>query len=237
MATKLTGALSITAADLTANTSTQEHDLGALAFTSDGRAYRYCKAGATALVPGKVQQSPAEDTGVQNLAGAAAAIGATSVTTTTTVTVTANEYAGGWLVVTVTPGQGYQYKIKSHPAASAAVVTLTLEDPIVVALTTDSRYDLVHNAFNGVIVSPTTQSSSYAGVAVTAITAAYFGWIQVGGPAVVLAEGALTVGSNLGVGTVVAGAMKTGVAAAATVAVAMSGINDTQYGPVTLILH
>lgn len=70
--------------------------------SGDGREFMYVLNGAVAQVPGKLYQSPAEVTADENLAVAAAAVGSTTITTTSTVTVTANQYAGGWVAVTVT---------------------------------------------------------------------------------------------------------------------------------------
>ena len=109
------------------NAQASATNLGGLATTGDGRYFRFVTAGAVALVPGKLQQAPAEVTGDQNLTAVAAAIGDLTIATTSTVTVTANQYAGGWAVISVTPGQGYQYKIASHPAATAGTLSLTLE--------------------------------------------------------------------------------------------------------------
>jgi len=238
MASQVTSDILIAAGDLTSNTSTALHNLGERAVTPDGRVFRYCKAGATALVPGKLQQAPAEVTNHQDLTPAAAAIGATSVTVTLGATAaTANQYAGGWLMVTVTPGQGYQYKIKSHPAADAsATLALALEDAIVVALTTSSRCDLVLNPYSGVIVNPTTASSTPVGVAVTAITAAQFGWLQVGGVANVLADGTVTVGTALVASNATAGAVEALTGVQAPVGIAVTGIASTEYGAVRLLL-
>ena len=156
------------------------HNLGQKLVTPDGRSFRYVRAGGTALVAGNLLQSIAEDTGEQDLTPTATAIGATTITTSA-ITVTANQYAGGYVLVTVTPGIGQAFKIKSHPASTAAAVTLTLEDPVQVALTTTSRIDLVPNIYEGVIAHPTTSSGVPVGVAVNDITANQYGWIQTGG--------------------------------------------------------
>lgn len=211
-------------------------NLGAKATTGDGREYRFVLAGGTALVPGKLQQSPAETTGWENLAVAAAAIGATSITTTSTVTVTANAWAGGFVAVTVTPGQGYFYKIKSNAAATAAVVTLQLEDPIQIALTTASRVDIIASPYNGVIVNPTTASGTAVGVAIYPITAAQYGWVQVSGPTNVLAQGAIVVGEEVGASSTVAGAIVATSGVLADVGIAITGISDTEYGSVNLTI-
>lgn len=236
MATRLSSGLLVNPGDLTANTASAATNLGAVAFDQSGNRYRYVLAGGTSLVPGKLQQASAEVTGNQDLAVAAAAIGATTVTTTTTVTVTANQYAGGWLMVTVTPGQGYRYLISSHPAASGAAVTLTLADPIVVALTTASRCDLVANPWSGIIVNPATASSAPVGVAVAAVTNAQYGWIQDQGVANVLEDGTGVVGTAQSASNAVAGAVEPFTGVQAIVGTLLTGVATTEYGSINLQL-
>lgn len=236
----LTGPVLAEYQDLFSSTTTQGGpngglNLGAKAYTGDGREYRFCLAGGTSLVPGKLQQSAVETTGWENLSIAAAAIGATSITTTSTVTVTANAWAGGYVSVTVTPGQGYLYKIKSNPAATAAVVTIQLEDPIQqVALTTSSKIDVIANPYSGVIVNPTTATGAALGVAIYPITNAQYGWIQVKGPTNVLAQGTIVVGEQVAASATVAGAIVATSGVLANVGVAITGIADTEYGTVNL---
>ena len=215
---------------LTLSEADPSMDLGAEMHSSDGRSFRYALAGGTSLVVGTLQQAQAEATDSQNLACAAAAIGATSVTTTTTLTVTANEFAGGWLIVSVTPGVGYQYRIRSHPAATAATLVLTLEDPIQVALTTTSRVDLVHNPYSSIIINPTTATSAPVGVAVNNVTNAQYGFIQIKGVATILADGASTVGTNVSASNATAGAVEPAVTAQAAIGVAITGVASTEYG-------
>lgn len=236
MPTILSAPPELIAQTLFASSTTAEAALGSLAYSEDGRKFRYCKMGAVAGVPGKLYQAPAEVTADQNLACAAAAIAATSVTTTSTVTVTANQYAGGWLTVGVTPGEGYQYKISSHKAATAATVVLNLEDPIIVALTTSSRVDLVANPYGAVVVNPTTATSAPVGVAVFAIPISEFGWLQVGGIANLLADGTITVGTEIVASNGTAGAVEPVNGVLAPIGTALSGIATTEYGPINLLL-
>jgi len=236
MATILTCDSAAAAQILFSSSSSQQHSLGARMVTDDGREFRYAQAGAVTLVPGTLVQSPAEATGNQNLALAAAAIGATSVTTTTTLTVAANQYAGGWVVVTVTPGQGYQYKIKSHPAATAAVLTLTLEDPLLVAFTTATRIDLVVNPYKSVIINPSTATSMPVGAAVYPVVIAEYGWIQTKGPACLLADGTVTVGTSVCASNATAGAVEAFTGVQAPVGLAQTGIATTEYGSIYLNL-
>src|SRR5215213_6415091 len=132
MARKLTGPSQSAAQAFRVEDTTQQHTLGTRMNDGLGNEYVYVKAGGTALVPGKLQQAPAEVTNHQNLTTAAAAIGATSITVTLGNTAaTANQYAGGQAIITASTGLGYSYQIKSHPAADAsATLVVTLEDPI-----------------------------------------------------------------------------------------------------------
>lgn len=197
--TSLGATLQIVGQDLYTSSSTQQHVLGSYAETPDGRGFRYCKNGGTALVPGKLYQSRAEDTtNFQNLTAATNSVGDTTVTTTSTVTLTANQLAGGYLVIeSATTGAGQTYKIKSHPAASGAVVTFTLEDPIRVATTGTVNIDVHPHPYDAVIVTPTTSTSASVGFAVHAVAANEYGWLQTHGPCAALAQGTVVVGDGV----------------------------------------
>ena len=223
--------------DVYTSTSNPGIALGTVGVTNDGRRFRFISAGAVALVPGKLQQAPAEVTANQNLAIAAAAIGATSIVTTSTVTVTANQYAGGWAVPTATPGQGYYYRILSHPATTAAVLTLTLDDAISVALTTATTLDLVANPYGSIIVNPTTATSAPVGAAVSIVPISGFGWVQTEGVTSVLADGTVTVGTALVASNGTAGAAEALAGVQAPVATALTGIATTEYGAVNLQIN
>lgn len=221
--------------------SPSEAVLGQIASTPGGRKFRYCLVGASALVPGKVYQAPAEITNHQDLTPTAAtAIGDTSITVTLGATAaTANQYAGGWVVVTTGTGAGYQYRISSHPAAAlSSTLTLTLDDAILVATNASTtRVDLVLNPYSGVIVNPTTASGSVAGVAVYAAAAGTYAWLQTGGPAAVLADGANAVGAELVASNAVAGAVEDATGTAqAVIGTSMTGCADTEYGAVFLTI-
>lgn len=242
MASKLTQVPQVTAQDLYTSSSTQGMALGAYAESDDGRGFRYVLNGATAVVPGKVYQAAAEDTTNLNpsggLAVAAAAIGATSVTLTGTLTLTANQLAGGYMSVAVTPGQGYLYRVKSNTAVTAAAnCVVTLEDPLLVALTTSSKVVFQLNAYNGIIVAPATMTNVCVGVGIYAIAAAQYGWIQTHGTASCLQTGTGTCGTALGVlqgGTI--GSLAPAIAGTPILAYAQ-GTNITgQYNHVFLVI-
>ena len=216
------------------------HNLGELVHSNDGRAFRYCKAGGTALEAGKLQQSSAQDTGDHNLAVAATAAGLKTITTVGTVTVTANQYASGFVVIADDAGEGYMYRISSHPAATAAVVTLTLADEVQVALTASTTIDIIKNPYEGVIVNPTTISSAPAGVAVKPLTASYYGWLQVSGPCAIFADDTIAVGLDVVASATVAGAVEVTADGApeimSVVGTAIVAGTDAEYVPINLRL-
>lgn len=222
------------------DSAVQDHELGTRVRSTDGRSFVYVKAGGTALVPGKLQQSPVEDTAHQNLTiTAASAIGDTTVNFTLGASlVTANEYVGGFIMVTTTPGQGYSYLIKSHPAAdSSAALVVTLEDPIEVALTTSSVIDMVLSPYTAVVLNPSTATSTALGVAVNDITANQFGWLQNGGACAVLADGALSVGQQVVASNGTNGAVEDVASTTqAIVGSALTGIATGEYGAILLNL-
>lgn len=225
------------------NTSTQEFTLGAKAVDTTGREYRYVKVGATALVAGKLYDGPANVGNHTNIAVAAAAsAGATSVTVTLGATAaTANQYAGGVLVVNDANGEGFTYTIESNPAADAsASLTLTLaeDEPIVTALTTSSEVSLIPNQYNGVIIHATAETGVPVGVAVTQVTALYYGWLQTRGPVSVLSDASISeLGSAVAASATTAGSVTVGTGALAPVGYQLTTGASGEYNVVFLCLN
>lgn len=238
MSTVLTGSVQVAAQTLHSSSADKYHAYGETIFSNDGRAFRYCKAGAVALVAGNIYQASAEDTATQNLTAVAASVGDLSISASTTVTITANEYAEGFAMISVTPGVGRTYKIKGHIAYSAAAPTVNLFTPVAVALTTTSRIDLVRNPYNGVVVSPTSITSAVVGAAIHPIAISEYGWLQVGGVANLEAQNAVTVGLPVVASNDDAGTVETITDGAhellQVVGVALTGIADGEFGAVKL---
>lgn len=190
--------------------------LGAAAETRDGRVFRWAKAGAADLVAGNTIQSAAFLTNHTAMAVATptAALGGrlgdTYVQVTPGATAgAANLYAEGWASISVTPGLGYTYQVSSHLAITSSVafvLNFMGSDGLIVALTSSSKVDLVHNRYQNVIQFPvTTQTGSLAGVAPYIITASQNGWLQTRGPCAVLNKGTTAVGLTVGCPGSVAG--------------------------------
>lgn len=241
MTTQLTGTgPQVIAQGIYDSVATALHNLGEIVHSNDGRVFRYVGAGGTALVSGSLYQSKVENTSDQNLTAPIAAVGATSVTPSTTVTVDANEYAGGYMVVTVTPGLGKVYLIKSHPAAAGVTVELTLADPIEVNLTATSRLDLVANPYKDVIINPQSSATSAPiGVAVAAVGGDEFGWLGIGGAQPVLADAgaAVAVGVAISASNQTDGSVEDQVIQQASIGTALSGIASGHVGMAILHLH
>ena len=192
------------------------HPLGTMAYTSDGRIFRYCQAGAADLVVGNIVQSAAPVANHLANTPPAVAIGATSFTYTPGNTAGAeNLYAEGTLMVDTTPGNGYTYQVSGHPAIVASTAfLLTLSDAIQVALTTSSRVGLHTHPMKNVIQTPTTVTAQTVGGVVAPITAAQYGWLQTRGPFAGLINGTPAVGTGLVSSATTAGALDVAAVAA-----------------------
>ncbi len=137
--------------------------LGSRWQTADGRELVIASNAATALVPGVLAQASAEVTAHQKLTvAAAAAVGTFTVSVTNGSTVmNVNQYASGYLVVASGSSiLGQTLRIASHTAGTnAGTITVTLEDPIQIALTTSTTVSFLDNQYQNVIISPATTAT------------------------------------------------------------------------------
>ncbi len=188
--------------------STPMYALGTQFFDGED-VYRYAKVGASTITRGKLQTAPAPKTNHHNVAVATAqSIGDKTVTVTLGATAAvADEYAEGYIVFNDVTTGGFRMKIKTHPAANAsASLTVTLYEPLPVALTTSSKGNLVHNTYNG-IIEGTSQTVRVAGVSqVTATTGLYI-WVMTRGTTAVLADQTIALGSWIAPSTSVSGSV------------------------------
>jgi len=239
---KVTSPVQAIAGNLFKTSTAQEHELGAKIITSDGREYRYCKAGGTALVAGKLQDGSVVVANHANVTVAtAASIGAIAVTVTLGATAaTANQYANGYMVVNDEAGQGYIYQISSNPAAdSAANLELTLynEDGLLEALTTSSQVTLVAHRYKSVVIHASTEASEPVGVAIVDIAAASYGWLQVTGLCSCLSDVTpATVGASVAASETTDGAITLGDGVLAVVGYAPLLTVSTEYSAVFLTI-
>lgn len=167
------------------------HRLGQLAVDEYGSKFRYVQAGGVALAAGHLLQETAEDTNFRSMAvDVAAAIGDTVVSVTLGGTaVTANLFDEGELVVESSTGLGQWFRIRSHEVQTSTTgsCNFTLDRPLKVALATSaSQVSVRKNSYNDVIDFPVTPTGAPIGIALYAMTIAYYGWVVSGGDAVAL---------------------------------------------------
>jgi hypothetical protein len=180
-------------------TAAAAYPLGTRMVSQDGRAWRYTEAGGTALVAGTVYQSEVPDAADDDLAVAAAAVGARSITITANAeAIVADEFNGGYMVVQDDAGEGRVYLVEDTPAASASTAfSLLLAHGVEVALTTSSTVLLLKHPYKDVIIHPAPPTAPVVGVAASATTDAQFGWLQTHGMASVLTEGSVVIGQHV----------------------------------------
>ena len=222
---------------------TRKEVLGTERALSDGRKFRYARAGSGALSAGKLGvayniHAASADEAIL----AAVAIGEKVLTLTVTAgaVIAENELKGGAFQINDGTGEGYSYVIDANTALAVGgtSISLTLEEGIKVALDTTSEFTLVHSPWNDVVEGTTLGCA--VGVPVVAVTAAYYYWAQTGGLAIGLMGGTVALGSALMQDNAgVAGAMiiMTGAAVVPQVGIVHGfGGVSTEYQPILLTI-
>ncbi|KKK76751.1 hypothetical protein LCGC14_2860500 [marine sediment metagenome] len=187
--------------------------LGQQLILADGRKFRFAQA-PTLLVVGNVIQGGAVLGTSEDLApDADQPIGDRIVTFTHGgATTVINFFAEGYAVMSVTPGGGDCYKIASHAALTNAtagdIINLAPGNALRRAITTAAtKMDLCRHPYADVIQVPvTTLTNAPCGIAISAIAAGGFGWLQTRGICGVLSDDTVVVGEEIVVGSAAAGA-------------------------------
>lgn len=182
--------------DLYTISDTQKLPLGTKIRLADGRAFVYGKAGAADLAPGKINQSvvPTEE---DQAVTVTAAVGTSAVTVNFDGAQTANALAQGYLYVNDDTGEPQLYTIKSHPAGTNGV-TIQLNERIRTAITAAAgTVSPLKHPLDGVIVHPSPPTAAIVGPCLVTITASYYGWFQVSGPAALLTDGTIVIGKTV----------------------------------------
>ena len=200
--------------------SLQRLPFGTQMILQDGRKFRFAVAGGTALVARDVQQAAAN---VANHVGLTAiAVGTDVLRRSPTFTLgatasTSDQYAGGYLQISVTPDIGSIYLINDHVVGASSgtqTVNLAPGNRIRNDWSTATRVNMLKNPYDGAIVYPTTSTQVHIGVAVTPL-AAYstagsalaFGWLQTRGLASVRQNSTGVLGDGVYVAATVAGSV------------------------------
>ena len=228
-----------------AQTVNQEHNLGDIAYTQDGRWFRYCFSDG-AVTAGKLVQQVANIAAHDNdLVTAAAAVGATTITVTLGATaIVKDEYKDGLHYVNDGPGEGQMFTIGAHPAVAASgsfAVPIVDEDGVRTALTATSECGLMKNPWKDVIIAPTTPTGAIAGRTCVDVSDNRYFWAQRTGLAAILIDGVVVIGQQVMRSDGVAGAVEA-VDFAGTVepeligAVTLLAVADTEYGLIMMAM-
>jgi len=228
--------------------SAQVCTLGHRIAFADGRVFRYAKAGAVALAPGKFVKAGHTNHSINTVVNAAVAVGNNNVVVRTGAACTTG--AEGYLQTNDAAGEGHLYKIKTTAANSTTVAytDVTLYDPIATALVAaTSEVSILSNPYEQCeIVSAA--GELVVGVPPITVTAEYYFWLQTWGLASVLSNNTPTAGyvvypsfsDDIGGTTIYNAALNSGLTGS-SVPIQAAGIQwlvgvDTEYKPVYLMI-
>ncbi|MCP5006520.1 MAG: hypothetical protein GY941_21660 [Planctomycetes bacterium] len=195
--------------------ATQKYALGTKLSFSDGRVFRYTKNGATLLAKARMTSGATLESKCHTIAqttyGPSQVVGDQEIlmVVTTGGTWVENEYAQGFLVVNKVDGIGDMYKVVANRIRSTdTLMDIQLETPLRTTLVATSELSLVKSCWRDVVVAPTTEEVSPAGIPLVDVTAAYYCWLQTAGYAPFLVDDSATIvkGNLVGVPTTDAGA-------------------------------
>lgn len=111
-----------------------------------------------------------------------------------TITATANQFAGAYISITSGTGIGFTYRIKGNTATddpSTSDVRLDLYDKIVVAVDSNTGFQIAGNPYANLEIVDDSDDRLAAGATVTNNSATDYGWIQTRGVATVLQDAVL----------------------------------------------
>lgn len=183
-----------------AETTTQQFPLGSRLEYAD-RIFRYGENGAVALAAGKLVQSVVPAAGeIDEVLENGVVIGDTGITFTQTTggALAADLFQDGYLNIRDETGEGYLYRIKTHPSLTdAAAVEVTLYDPILIVPADAATGDLIRHPFKAVIIHPSPNTARIVGCPVMAVAANKFAWFQTRGPCSVLCDQTVVIGQHV----------------------------------------
>lgn len=195
------GGSSANTVDPFSESSTQLFPLGSQLLYGN-TTYRYGKMGSGAVTAGKCVTHAASIAHHFDMAITAdVAAGETAISVETGGTdITLNQYAGGYLYVNDATGEGQMLRIKSNPAHDHSAdpsIIITCYDDLATALESDdTKVTLIPDPNSALIGQAATTTGATMGVTIIDMTAAYYGWFAVSGPATVLTSGTLVVGNH-----------------------------------------
>ncbi len=218
--------------------------MGKQLILEDGRKFRFARVNTPVLVVGNVLAAATPLSTDASQACAVGVVGDRIITFTHgAATTVINMFAEGYANISLAPGSGQMYKIASHAALTNAtagdILNLAPGHALRVALTTTSDVTLVNNLYDGVIQQPATPLGGLAGIAITAIAAGDFGWVQTRGIASVLSAASTVAGNNVGcllTGGTVAAVAPLSAATQPVVGMAVVPEGSAEWGAINLMI-
>lgn len=186
----------------------------------NGKTFRMSLVGGSNLVAGNLLQNSADDTTYTNMAVGTAAVAGDSYIQVTngTATITSQQFEGGSISVytagTVAVGDEYTITGVTGTLTSGGALQVFTDRPLRYAFTTSAKVTMKRNPWSGVIQFPvTTQTGIPVGVAIYALTASNYGWVQSHGLTAALSDNStFAIGSMVSPSLAVAGAIGVNVA-------------------------
>jgi hypothetical protein len=192
-----------------ASTSTQPDRIGAGQYDAlGGRIFHLAEIGGTGIDRGKLIVGATHANLVNLSFQTAPTAGDRDIKVTlSSQALSLDDLKDGWLVVQDGTGEGRAYPIEGHAAASAsATATITLKETIdTTGALSEANVDLQKNLYKDVVISVTDQADVPVGVSLVAATANQYNWVQTWGAAAVWQDEANAVGTQVTIGTGVAG--------------------------------
>jgi hypothetical protein len=178
------------AADPYAESATKLFPLGTK-LEVGGKTFRYARAAAATIAVGEIVQAAApvannNDIAVNQIGGIEPLATATELSVELGGAPTVNAFEDGYVVTVDGTGQGQMLAVASNTGGATTTV-LQLMNPIRVALVAGvTKASVFVNQYADVIKSAAAPSSGILGVAPIGVTASYYFWLQVAGPAAVV---------------------------------------------------
>lgn len=196
------------------STTEDQAPLGSKLIIEDGRTFRMAQCDtSTALVVGRLSQSPVPANTVDEEVDAIAAGVRVLTDPGTTVDLEFNDLRNGYFMVDEPAQLDPLHQIEGNTgiratdADQAAIPTITLVSGMVDAIGGSETISYIHSPYRQIVIHDSPPTALMVGVPVQAMAVNVYGWIATGGPTRVLQDGALVVGGGTSASTAVDGSV------------------------------
>ena len=161
--------------------TTQRYTYGTRAMSWDGSVLRYSKFGATNTSYQAAVWSNATAAGISYEAINAASAKGEKIVRIAEASVTENQYAGGYLLLFHATGDGKVYTVIGNSATAGGKVTLFIDQPLGVAVTTSDNYELYASPFADMRQGNSGNTKGFWGIPQALVTSGNYGWVKTWG--------------------------------------------------------